>query len=486
MRKIRPETKAQLAQAESAFRQIADQLALVREGYPLTEIAKKLNLTPQELNTNIHKFFAPYVKKFVMDEKMARSFIEATMSPEERVFRAAFELEKYIFDKVEFSEEGIESWMHNTLSAKEYEVLYLIYFENMTLEEAGKELGVTRERVRQIRVEALRKMRHPSRLKELYPELFEQIDEESKRRSYLLERKNNLVRNIDRKLGELEAANRSTEEVISTLESIFDKLSLDDDSVSSKSIKTSVEDRVRMAATRCYYEEGRYPDSIEYLEERYGLEYDKDAIFVTYFIPGPNMLPEIKATPRSESEAAFVETWAGRTIREAELSVRAFTCLTRSRLVGVADLLYLEEVEDAMHIRNLGPKSLFEVAEFMAEICMPMDWIYKYLGREKPNDPVSAAKQKLWLQVKKELAEKNAKTWYCGVLMSELKEVKFNVMCNAVYKSKLKVPDEIANDEEALLGYIHEHLYEANVGDLTWISDYPTDVAVTAEDIVSL
>lgn len=54
-----------------------------------------------------------------------------------------------------------------TLTDREREVLYMRYGlqdgRNRTLEDVGKQIGVTRERIRQIEAKALRKLRHPSR-----------------------------------------------------------------------------------------------------------------------------------------------------------------------------------------------------------------------------------------------------------------------------------------------------------------------------------
>ena len=45
-----------------------------------------------------------------------------------------------------------------------------------TLEEVGKDFSVTRERIRQIEVKALRKLRHPSRSKKLQNFFDKEID----------------------------------------------------------------------------------------------------------------------------------------------------------------------------------------------------------------------------------------------------------------------------------------------------------------------
>ena len=62
-------------------------------------------------------------------------------------------------------------------------------------------------------------------------------------------------------------------------------------------------------------------------------------------------------------------------------------------------------------------------------------------------------------------------------------KVKFKVACIAVYDSELEIPDNIANDEKAVLDYIHTHLDECKIQDLEWLNDLDSDEAVTAEDI---
>lgn len=66
---------------------------------------------------------------------------------------------RYIIDK----NEGFEKVL-STLKERERIIIELYYIENKTLEKCGKELKLSKERIRQIKLKALRKLRHPDRL----------------------------------------------------------------------------------------------------------------------------------------------------------------------------------------------------------------------------------------------------------------------------------------------------------------------------------
>ena len=57
--------------------------------------------------------------------------------------------------------------------------------------------------------------------------------------------------------------------------------------------KQQLEDAVRRAAVACYAAEGIYPPDLEYLEEHYGIQVDRDRYTVMYDVFASNLMPDI-------------------------------------------------------------------------------------------------------------------------------------------------------------------------------------------------
>lgn len=55
----------------------------------------------------------------------------------------------------------------------------------------------------------------------------------------------------------------------------------------------SLENALNRSITQCYAVEGAYPPSLEYIEEHYGLIYDKELFFVDYQPIGSNIMPDV-------------------------------------------------------------------------------------------------------------------------------------------------------------------------------------------------
>lgn len=54
-----------------------------------------------------------------------------------------------------------------------------------------------------------------------------------------------------------------------------------------------LEQAVRRAVITCYAVEGRYPDTIEYLQKHYGLAYDSHRFIIRYDAFASNVMPDI-------------------------------------------------------------------------------------------------------------------------------------------------------------------------------------------------
>ncbi len=61
----------------------------------------------------------------------------------------------------------------------------------------------------------------------------------------------------------------------------------------------SLETALSRSISQCYAVEGAYPPDLAYLEEHYGLIYDKDVFFIDYQVFGSNLLPDVVVRRRT-------------------------------------------------------------------------------------------------------------------------------------------------------------------------------------------
>jgi hypothetical protein len=60
---------------------------------------------------------------------------------------------------------------------------------------------------------------------------------------------------------------------------------------------TTLENALRRASVTCYALEGRYPATLEYLAENYGVVIDEERFIVSYSTFGRNIMPDIEVRP---------------------------------------------------------------------------------------------------------------------------------------------------------------------------------------------
>ncbi len=171
---------------QSITRAIADQGRTIRIPVHMVETINKLMRITRKLTQEKRREPTPEeiaaemkisVDKVQQIQKIAQEPIsfDATVGEEDDSSLGDFIADTETLNPLEFTQtrsyrEEIEEVLQ-TLTPREEKVIRLRYGLDdnhpRTLEEVGREFGVTRERIRQIEAKAIRRLRHPSRLKRL-------------------------------------------------------------------------------------------------------------------------------------------------------------------------------------------------------------------------------------------------------------------------------------------------------------------------------
>lgn len=167
---------------QALSRAIADQSRTIRIPVHMTENINKFKKTERELLSQLNR--EPKIKEIAdamdISEKQAKEIqsyiVESTSldiqvgDDDDTTIGSFIEDTHFVNPESAYIKESngdVVNAVLDTLSDREANILRLRFGiggkKAMTLEEVGKEYGLTRERIRQIEAKALRKLRHPSR-----------------------------------------------------------------------------------------------------------------------------------------------------------------------------------------------------------------------------------------------------------------------------------------------------------------------------------
>ncbi|MBI2039656.1 RNA polymerase sigma factor RpoD [Candidatus Microgenomates bacterium] len=170
---------------QAITRAIADQARTIRIPVHMVETINRFNRTQRRLMQELGREPTPeeVAKELGIDEIKAREIIKVSQEPTSLETPVGDEEDSHLGDFI--ADQGLQpdeqatrellkihlDEVLDSLSPREKRVLQLRFGledgKQRTLEEVGREFGVTRERIRQIEAKAIRKLKHPTRAKKL-------------------------------------------------------------------------------------------------------------------------------------------------------------------------------------------------------------------------------------------------------------------------------------------------------------------------------
>jgi RNA polymerase primary sigma factor len=170
---------------QAITRALADQARTIRIPVHMVETINRFNRAQRKLMQDLGREPTPdeVAKELGIDPSKAREIIKVSQEPASLATKVGDEEDSELGDFIQ--DQGLKpdeqatrellrghlDEVLDSLSPREKRVLQLRFGledgKQRTLEEVGKEFGVTRERIRQIEAKAIRKLRHPTRAKKL-------------------------------------------------------------------------------------------------------------------------------------------------------------------------------------------------------------------------------------------------------------------------------------------------------------------------------
>src|SRR3989344_2031610 len=170
---------------QAITRAIADQARTIRIPVHMVETINRFNRTQRKMMQELGREPTPeeVAKVLEIDPSKAREIVKVSQEPTSLETPVGDEEDSHLGDFI--ADQGLQpdeqatrellkihlDEVLDSLSPREKRVLQLRFGledgKQRTLEEVGKEFGVTRERIRQIEAKAIRKLKHPTRAKKL-------------------------------------------------------------------------------------------------------------------------------------------------------------------------------------------------------------------------------------------------------------------------------------------------------------------------------
>jgi RNA polymerase primary sigma factor len=170
---------------QAITRALADQARTIRIPVHMVETINRFNRAQRKLMQDLGREPTPdeVAKELGIDPSKAREIIKVSQEPASLATKVGDEEDSELGDFIQ--DQGLKpdeqatrellrghlDEVLDSLSPREKRVLQLRFGledgKQRTLEEVGREFGVTRERIRQIEAKAIRKLRHPTRAKKL-------------------------------------------------------------------------------------------------------------------------------------------------------------------------------------------------------------------------------------------------------------------------------------------------------------------------------